>query len=81
MEVGAAWLLGLVIDSVAALTPPAGEGGALGLQEIEIIAPAIQTLRMVAQQFPLLRAPSVNDYADNLLLAWRNAKWKFCNAA
>jgi 4-hydroxythreonine-4-phosphate dehydrogenase len=31
--------------AVAALNPHAGEGGALGLQEIEVIGPAIQTLR------------------------------------
>ncbi|RZJ98210.1 MAG: 4-hydroxythreonine-4-phosphate dehydrogenase PdxA [Brevundimonas sp.] len=31
--------------AIAALNPHAGEGGALGLQEIEVISPAIQTLR------------------------------------
>jgi len=31
--------------AVAALNPHAGEGGALGLQEIEVIAPAIRVLR------------------------------------
>jgi 4-hydroxythreonine-4-phosphate dehydrogenase len=31
--------------ALAALNPPAGEGGALGLQEIEVLAPAVEALR------------------------------------
>ena len=46
----------------------------LGLGALLMASPAIQTLRLIAQQFPLLRAPSIVD--NNPRMRPEHSDWR-----